>query len=135
MIHNPLVRKGEETSPARFLAALPWTEDCAIGQCLECNLSTTCPCKYASILAKEPAIRPNTHAAKLDDNVPENIKQQRLTEIIEKQQTHSLLHMKEKIGKEIKDEKEVSLSDFSWEEYEEKSIHYTDSEYAKLEKI
>ena len=43
--------------------------------------------------------RPNTPAARMKDNIPEEIKQKRLTEIIEKQRAHSLLHMKKKVGK------------------------------------
>ena len=43
--------------------------------------------------------RPNTPAAKMNDDIPEKIKQRRLSEIIEKQMTHSLLRNKEKIGK------------------------------------
>ena len=34
---------------------------------------------------------------------------------------------------EIKDEKQVSLDDFDWSEYEEGVQHYSDSEYKKLE--
>ncbi|MDC0249709.1 tRNA (N6-isopentenyl adenosine(37)-C2)-methylthiotransferase MiaB [Flavobacteriales bacterium] len=45
------------------------------------------------------SVRPNTPASRLVDNVPENIKQRRLSEIIKKQQAHSLLHMQEKLGK------------------------------------
>jgi len=45
--------------------------------------------------------RPNTPAARIEDTVPEKIKQKRLAEIIEKQQTHSLLKMQEKIGKTL----------------------------------
>ena len=43
--------------------------------------------------------RPNTPAARMDDDIPEEIKQRRLSEIIEKQMSHSLLRNKEKIGK------------------------------------
>ena len=43
--------------------------------------------------------RPNTPAARMDDDIPEKIKQRRLSEIIEKQMSHSLLRNKEKIGK------------------------------------
>lgn len=43
--------------------------------------------------------RPNTPAARMKDNVPEKIKQRRLAEVIKKQQTHSLMHMQEKLGK------------------------------------
>ena len=42
--------------------------------------------------------RPNTPAARMQDNIPELTKQRRLTEIIKKQQEHSLLRMREKIG-------------------------------------
>ena len=45
--------------------------------------------------------RPNTPAARMNDDVPEEIKQKRLSEIIEKQMSHSLLRNKEKIGKNI----------------------------------
>ena len=45
------------------------------------------------------SVRPNTAAAKLEDDVSNEIKKRRLTEIITKQRIHSLLHMKEKIGK------------------------------------
>ncbi|MEC9209503.1 MAG: tRNA (N6-isopentenyl adenosine(37)-C2)-methylthiotransferase MiaB [Bacteroidota bacterium] len=45
--------------------------------------------------------RPNTPAARMQDDVPEKTKQRRLAKIIEKQQTHSLLHMKEKVGKTL----------------------------------
>ena len=44
------------------------------------------------------SVRPNTPAARMDDDIPEDTKQRRLAEIIEKQQAHSLLHMKEKLG-------------------------------------
>ncbi|MGY8950342.1 MAG: tRNA (N6-isopentenyl adenosine(37)-C2)-methylthiotransferase MiaB [Flavobacteriales bacterium] len=43
--------------------------------------------------------RPNTPAARLEDDIPEKIKQRRLSEIIEKQRSHALQHMQEKIGK------------------------------------
>ena len=42
--------------------------------------------------------RPNTPAARMDDNIEEKTKQRRLAEVIDKQQAHSLLHMQEKIG-------------------------------------
>ena len=42
--------------------------------------------------------RPNTPAARMDDNIDEKTKQRRLAEVIEKQQSHSLLHMQEKLG-------------------------------------
>jgi tRNA-2-methylthio-N6-dimethylallyladenosine synthase len=45
------------------------------------------------------SVRPNTPASRLEDNVPEDVKQRRLSEIIKKQQAHSLLHMQEKLGK------------------------------------
>ena len=45
--------------------------------------------------------RPNTPAARMEDDIPEEIKQRRLAEIIEKQQAHSFLHMKEKVGKTL----------------------------------
>ena len=45
--------------------------------------------------------RPNTPAARMEDDIPEKIKQRRLAEIIEKQQAHSFLHMKEKVGKTL----------------------------------
>ena len=43
--------------------------------------------------------RPNTPAARMEDDIPEATKQRRLAEIINKQQEHSLFHMKEKLGK------------------------------------
>ena len=44
--------------------------------------------------------RPNTSAARnLIDNVPEELKQKRLSEIIKKQQQHSLSRNQQKIGK------------------------------------
>tara|TARA_B100002051_G_scaffold53745_1_gene49197 strand:- start:38913 stop:40358 length:1446 start_codon:yes stop_codon:yes gene_type:complete len=46
--------------------------------------------------------RPNTPAARMDDDVNEAIKQKRLVEIIEKQTKHSLINMKNKIGKTLK---------------------------------
>ena len=45
--------------------------------------------------------RPNTPASRREDDVPESIKQRRLAEIISKQQAHSLLHMKKKIGETL----------------------------------
>ncbi len=45
--------------------------------------------------------RPNTPAARMEDNVKEETKQRRLSEIIDKQQAHSFLRMKEKIGKKL----------------------------------
>jgi len=44
------------------------------------------------------SVRPNTPAARMEDDIPENIKQKRLAEIIDKQQAHSLKHMKKKVG-------------------------------------
>tara|TARA_B100000927_G_scaffold278462_1_gene261145 strand:- start:5099 stop:6547 length:1449 start_codon:yes stop_codon:yes gene_type:complete len=46
--------------------------------------------------------RPNTPAARMDDDVNEDVKQKRLVEIIEKQTKHSLINMKNKIGKTLK---------------------------------
>jgi tRNA-2-methylthio-N6-dimethylallyladenosine synthase len=43
--------------------------------------------------------RPNTPAARLEDDIPEQVKQRRLSEIITKQREHALMHMKEKVGK------------------------------------
>ena len=45
--------------------------------------------------------RPNTPAARMEDDIPEETKQRRLAEIIEKQQAHSFLHMKDKVGKTL----------------------------------
>ena len=45
--------------------------------------------------------RPNTPAARMNDDVSEETKQRRLAEIIQTQQKHSLFHMKEKIGKTL----------------------------------
>jgi tRNA-2-methylthio-N6-dimethylallyladenosine synthase len=45
--------------------------------------------------------RPKTPAARMKDDVPEKIKQRRLSEIIAKQQSHSFLHMQEKVGKTL----------------------------------
>ena len=42
--------------------------------------------------------RPNTPAARMEDDIPEKTKQRRLTEIIEKQMSHSLLRNKQKVG-------------------------------------
>tara|TARA_Y100000385_G_scaffold54463_2_gene51899 strand:+ start:415 stop:1866 length:1452 start_codon:yes stop_codon:yes gene_type:complete len=42
--------------------------------------------------------RPNTPAARLKDDIPEEIKQKRLSEIIAKQMKHSLLRNQEKLG-------------------------------------
>ena len=41
--------------------------------------------------------RPNTPAARMEDDIPEETKQRRLTEVIEKQMSHSLLKNKQKI--------------------------------------
>ena len=46
--------------------------------------------------------RPNTPAARMEDDVDETIKQKRLVEIIEKQTKHSLINMNNKIGKTLK---------------------------------
>ena len=45
--------------------------------------------------------RPNTPAARMEDDITEETKQRRLAEIIEKQQAHSFLHMKDKVGKTL----------------------------------
>ena len=45
--------------------------------------------------------RPNTPAARMEDNIPDKTKQRRLTEIIKKQQAHSFLRMKEKVGQTL----------------------------------
>ena len=45
--------------------------------------------------------RPKTPAARMENDIPENQKQRRLTEVIKKQQAHSLLRMQEKIGKTL----------------------------------
>ena len=42
--------------------------------------------------------RPNTPAARMKDDIPDKTKQRRLTEIIEKQMSHSLFRNKEKVG-------------------------------------
>ena len=42
--------------------------------------------------------RPNTPAARMEDDIPEETKQRRLTEVIEKQMSHSLLRNKQKVG-------------------------------------
>ena len=44
--------------------------------------------------------RPNTPAAKMKDDISKEIKQRRLSEIIEKQMTHSLMNNRSKINKE-----------------------------------
>ena len=43
--------------------------------------------------------RPNTPAAKMKDDIPQEVKQRRLSEIIEKQMAHSLIRNKSKINK------------------------------------
>ena len=45
------------------------------------------------------SVRPNTPAARLKDDVPEEKKQIRLNEIIEKQRKHSMLNMQKRVGK------------------------------------
>ncbi|MBU46469.1 MAG: hypothetical protein CMD28_03480 [Flavobacteriales bacterium] len=45
--------------------------------------------------------RPKTPAARMKDDIQERTKQRRLAEIIEKQQAHSFLHMKAKIGQTL----------------------------------
>ena len=45
--------------------------------------------------------RPNTPASRMNDDVNETTKQRRLKEIIEKQQKHSLHHMKKMIGEKV----------------------------------
>jgi len=42
--------------------------------------------------------RPNTPASRMEDDIPEEIKQRRLSEIIDKQMKHSLLRNQEKLG-------------------------------------
>ena len=42
--------------------------------------------------------RPNTPISRMEDDIPDEIKQRRLSEIIEKQMNHSLLRNKEKVG-------------------------------------
>ncbi len=42
--------------------------------------------------------RPNTPASRMEDDIPEGTKQRRLTEVIEKQMSHSLLRNKQKVG-------------------------------------
>ena len=42
--------------------------------------------------------RPNTPAARMEDDIPEETKQRRLSEVIEKQMKHSLFRNKEKVG-------------------------------------
>ena len=47
--------------------------------------------------------RPNTKAArKFEDDVPEKIKSRRLTEIIDKQRAHSMMHNQSRVGKTYK---------------------------------
>jgi len=45
------------------------------------------------------SVRPNTPASRMEDDVPKELKQKRLAEIIENQLEHSLVHMKKKLGK------------------------------------
>jgi len=45
------------------------------------------------------SVRPNTPASRMEDNVPKELKQKRLAEIIENQLAHSLMNMKKKLGK------------------------------------
>ena len=49
-------------------------------------------------------------------------------------QKEEIVHEAQNIT-EIKDYEEVSLSDFSWDEYEGGATHYTNSEYEQLEKM
>lgn len=61
--------------------------------------------------------RPGTYAArKIEDDVPEKVKKQRLTEIIQLQRKHSLERTKQHIGKveEVLIEKESKKSDQEW---------------------
>tara|TARA_B100000767_G_C19738385_1_gene524960 strand:- start:265 stop:1710 length:1446 start_codon:yes stop_codon:yes gene_type:complete len=45
------------------------------------------------------SVRPNTPAARMADDVSKELKQKRLAEIIKNQLSHSLMHMKKKLGK------------------------------------
>jgi tRNA-2-methylthio-N6-dimethylallyladenosine synthase len=45
------------------------------------------------------SVRPNTPASRMEDDVPADIKQRRLAEIIKQQLASSLLHMEAKVGK------------------------------------
>ena len=45
--------------------------------------------------------RPNTSAARMKDDVSDTTKQRRLSEIIAKQQSHSFIHMNDKIGQTL----------------------------------
>ena len=45
--------------------------------------------------------RPKTPAARMKDDIDEQTKQRRLSEIIEKQQAHSYLNMNEKVGQNL----------------------------------
>ena len=45
------------------------------------------------------SVRPNTPASRMEDDVPKELKQIRLAEIIKNQLAHSLVHMKKKLGK------------------------------------
>lgn len=61
--------------------------------------------------------RPGTLAArKLEDDVPEDVKKRRLTEIVDLQQKHSAFHTKKMVGKtvEVLIEKESRKSDQHW---------------------
>lgn len=61
--------------------------------------------------------RPGTLAArKLEDDVPEEVKKRRLTEIVELQRKHSAIHTQKMIGKtvEVLIEKEARKSDKQW---------------------
>lgn len=61
--------------------------------------------------------RPGTLAArKLEDDVPEDVKKRRLTEIVDIQQKHSAFHTKKMVGKtvEVLIEKESRKSDQHW---------------------
>jgi tRNA-2-methylthio-N6-dimethylallyladenosine synthase len=55
------------------------------------------------------SVRPNTPASRMEDNVPADIKQRRLAEIIEKQQANALQHMEAKVGETY----EVLIEGFS----------------------
>ena len=79
--------------------------DMIIGFCSETNndhdetLSLMEYVKYDFGYMFKYSERPNTPAARLKDDISDQIKQERLSEIIDKQQMHSLGHMKDKIGK------------------------------------
>ena len=55
--------------------------------------------EYAFGYMYKYSVRPNTPAARFEDDVTPKEKQRRLAEIIEKQQQHSLKNMKAKVGK------------------------------------